>query len=113
MATTVDRVEEATDSSEPTPVLEVRDLVKNFPIRGGGLIRRVVAQVQAVSGVSFNLYPHETLGLVGESGCGKSTTGRLLLNLVPATSGEVIYRGRNLVELTPRRMRTLRRDQKI
>ena len=61
MATTVDRVEEATDSSEPKPVLEVRDLVKNFPIRGG-LISRSIAEVQAVSGVSFKLHEGKTLG---------------------------------------------------
>ena len=113
MATTVDRVEEATDSSEPKPVLEVRDLVKNFPIRGGGLIRRVVAQVQAVSGVSFNLYPHETLGLVGESGCGKSTTGRAVLQLHRPTSGSVKFEGRELTTLSTRQLRPLRRDLQI
>ncbi len=100
-------------AADREPVLAVRDLVKHFPVRSRGIARRRVGDVHAVCGVSFNLYPHETLGLVGESGCGKTTTGRLLLNLVPATSGEVIYRGRNLVELTPRRMRPLRRDLQI
>jgi len=113
MATTVDRVEEATDSSEPKPVIEVRDLVKNFPIRGGGLIRRVVALVQAVSGVSFNLYPSETLGLVGESGCGKSTTGRAVLQLHRPTSGSVKFEGRELTTLSTRQLRPLRRDLQI
>jgi oligopeptide/dipeptide ABC transporter ATP-binding protein len=97
----------------PAPVIEVRDLVKNFPIRGGGLVRRVVAQVQAVSGLSFDLYPHETLGLVGESGCGKSTTGRAVLQLYKPTSGSVKFEGRELTTLTSRQLRPLRRDLQI
>ena len=113
MATTVDHVEEATDTPERRPVVEVRDLVKNFPIRGGGLIRRVVAQVQAVSGVSFDLYPGETLGLVGESGCGKSTTGRAVLQLHRPTSGSVKFEGRELTTLSTRQLRPLRRDLQI
>jgi peptide/nickel transport system ATP-binding protein/oligopeptide transport system ATP-binding protein len=95
------------------PVLEVRDLVKNFPIRSGGLIRRIVAYVQAVSGVSFNLYPRETLGLVGESGCGKSTTGRAILQLHKPTSGSVKFEGQELTTLTNRQLRPLRRDLQI
>jgi oligopeptide transport system ATP-binding protein len=95
------------------PILAVRDLVKHFPVRSRGIVRRRVGDVHAVCGVSFDLYPHETLGLVGESGCGKTTTGRLLLKLVPATSGEVRYGGRNLVDLSPRQMRPLRRDLQI
>ena len=75
------------------PLLQVRHLVKNFPIRSGGLVSRVVAQIQAVSDISFDILPGQTLGLVGESGCGKSTTGRAVLNLQPATSGSVIFDG--------------------
>ena len=63
------------------PLLEVTDLVKEFPVRGKGIIPRSIGTVQAVSGVSFTLHPGETLGLVGESGCGKSTTGRAILQL--------------------------------
>jgi oligopeptide/dipeptide ABC transporter ATP-binding protein len=96
-----------------TPVLEVRDLVKHFPIRGGGLIRRVVAYVQAVSGVSFDLFPGETLGLVGESGCGKSTTGRAILQLHKPTSGSVKFEGRELTTLSSHQLRPLRRDLQI
>jgi len=113
MVTTADTLSDTTDPAPPVPVIEVRDLVKNFPVRGGGLIRRVVAQVQAVSGVSFNLYPHETLGLVGESGCGKSTTGRAVLQLHRPTSGSVKFEGRELTTLSTRQLRPLRRDLQI
>src|SRR3954451_10614356 len=113
MVTTADALPDTADPPPPAPVVEVRDLVKNFPIRGGGLIRRVVAQVQAVSGVSFNLYPHETLGLVGESGCGKSTTGRAVLQLHRPTSGAVKFEGRELTTLSTRQLRPLRRGLQI
>jgi peptide/nickel transport system ATP-binding protein/oligopeptide transport system ATP-binding protein len=90
-------------------LLQVRDLVKNFPVRAG-FFQREVAQVQAVSGISFDVGRSETLGLVGESGCGKSTTGRAILNLQPATAGSVTFQGRELVGLSRKEMRPLRRD---
>jgi oligopeptide transport system ATP-binding protein len=95
------------------PVLSVRNLVKHFPVRSRGLLRRQVGEVHAVCGVSFDLAERETLGLVGESGCGKSTTARVLLNLQPATSGEVYYEGRELTALSRSEMRSLRRDLQI
>ena len=95
------------------PILSVRGLEKYFPIRGGGLIRRTVGAVRAVDGVDLDLYPGEVLGLVGESGCGKSTTGRAILNLQPATAGSVVFDGRELVGLNRRQMRPLRRDIQI
>jgi oligopeptide transport system ATP-binding protein len=95
------------------PVLSVRNLVKHFPVRSRGLLRRQVGEVHAVCGVSFDLAERETLGLVGESGCGKSTTARVLLNLQPATSGEVYYEGRELTSLSRSEMRSLRRDLQI
>jgi oligopeptide transport system ATP-binding protein len=95
------------------PVLSVRNLVKHFPVRSRGLLRRQVGEVHAVCGVSFDLAERETLGLVGESGCGKSTTARVLLNLQPATSGEVRYQGRELTSLSHSEMRSLRRDLQI
>jgi oligopeptide transport system ATP-binding protein len=94
------------------PLLTARNLVKHFPVRGG-FFRGTVGEVHAVCDVSLELYPNETLGLVGESGCGKSTTARLLLNLIPATSGEVHYQGQNVTGMSRKKMRPLRRDLQI
>ena len=95
-----------------TPILEVRDLVKHFPIRAG-LFRRVVNEVHAVCGLSFDIGEGETLGVVGESGCGKSTTGRLLLRLLDASSGSVKFRGREVLTTGASEMRELREDIQI
>jgi oligopeptide transport system ATP-binding protein len=95
------------------PVLSVRNLVKHFPIRSKGLTRRKIGDVHAVCDVTFDIYPNETLCVVGESGCGKTTTGRLVLNLVAATAGEVNYQGKDLTKLSFRQMRPLRRDMQI
>jgi oligopeptide/dipeptide ABC transporter ATP-binding protein len=94
-------------------LLDVRDLVMNFPVKGGGLMRRTVGYVQAVSGVSFHVDAGETLGVVGESGCGKSTTGRALLQLHTPTSGSVRFEGTELVGLAPKEMRAVRRELQI
>ncbi len=93
-------------------ILEVTDLVKEFPVRAG-LLQRQVATVKAVSGVSFTVNAGETLGIVGESGCGKSTTGRLVLQLLPATSGSVRFRGEELIGKRGRELRALRRKIQI
>ena len=99
--------------SDVPPLLEVRDLVKRFPVRGGGIIKRTVGYVEAVSGISFELRPGETLGLVGESGCGKSTTGRAILQLHKPTSGSVRFQGAELTQMGARRLRPIRRDMQI
>ncbi len=102
-----------TRAGAASPVLSVRNLVKHFPVRGWGVLRRVTGQVHAVCDVSFDLYPRQTLGLVGESGCGKTTTARLLLGLVAATSGQVHYEGSDITQMPRRQLRELRRDLQI
>jgi oligopeptide/dipeptide ABC transporter ATP-binding protein len=94
-------------------LVSVRGLVKHFPTRSRGLVRRRVGEVHAVCDVSFDLRANRTLGLVGESGCGKTTTGRMLLNLIRPTAGQVLFRGRDVVPLTRRQMRPLRREMQI
>ncbi len=102
--------------SDPIPpgqaLLQVRDLRTWFPIRKG-VFQRTVAHVKAVDGVSFDVPPGKTLGLVGESGCGKTTVGRTILRLIPATSGQVIYKGRDFFSYHGNELRRLRRHMQI
>jgi oligopeptide/dipeptide ABC transporter ATP-binding protein len=95
-----------------TALLEIRNLQKHFPVRGG-FLRRVVAQVKAVDGVSFTLEFGKTLGLVGESGCGKSTLGRAILQLQKPTGGQVILEGEDLTAASPARLLEMRREMQI
>ena len=94
------------------PLLRVRNLVKHFPVKGG-IFAREVERVHAVDGVSFDLASGETLGLVGESGCGKSTTGRCILRLIEPTSGEVWFEGKSVTALDSGALQRLRRDMQI
>jgi oligopeptide/dipeptide ABC transporter ATP-binding protein len=98
----------AEDSRQP--ILEVRDLKKHFPIHSSGIIRRRIAAVQAVDGVSFQVQRGSALGLVGESGCGKSTTGRLITRLYDPTSGSMKFDGREIATLSNRQMLPLRSE---
>ena len=95
------------------PLIEVRDLVKHFPITEGFLVRRQVAAVQAVDGVSFEVNRGETFGLVGESGCGKSTTARLILRLMEPTSGSIRFDGHEIADLKTRDVKPLRREMQM
>ncbi len=95
------------------PLVEVSDLVKTFPIKGDGFLQRVVDQVQAVSGLSFDIAAGETLGLVGESGSGKSTAGRAILRLHEPTSGSIKFEGREVTELDSKAMQELRQRMQI
>ena len=93
-------------------ILRVVELTKHFPIRGG-LLRRQQGAVRAVDGVSFALHEGKTLGLVGESGCGKTTTSRLIIRLIEPTSGRVLLRGEDLTACGPARLREMRREMQI
>ncbi len=88
---------------EGDALLEVKNLVMHFPLTQGIIFQRKVGAVQAVDGISFSVKKGETLGLVGESGCGKSTTGRAILQLYKPTSGEVNFKGKDLTKLHGRR----------
>jgi len=93
-------------------LLQVRDLVKHYPVRGG-VLRRVVAWVKAVDGISFSIQHGETLGLVGESGCGKSTVGNCILRLLEPTSGSIELNGVDIKELDGKQLKTARRDMQV
>jgi len=94
------------------PLLQVKNLKKYFPIKGG-ILSKTVGHVQAVDDISFDLYPGETVGLVGESGCGKSTAARTILRLIEPTGGEVFFEGQDILKLGKKPMRALRRQMQI
>jgi oligopeptide transport system ATP-binding protein len=93
-------------------LVDVRDLVKHFPIKGG-VLSRTVASVQAVDGVTFQVRRGETLGLVGESGCGKTTVGRLLLRLIEPTAGQILFDGTDITQISGAALKPYRRRIQI
>lgn len=99
-------------SSHSPPLLEVRHLKKYFPVRGG-VFSRITGWVKAVDDVSFTVQPQETLGLVGESGCGKTTVGRAILRLIEATAGEVLFNGENVLTMDNAHLRHARRHMQM
>lgn len=100
-------------SDTVTPLLQVCNLVKHYPFRHGKMFTRRSSLIRAMENVSFNLHPGQTIGLVGESGCGKSTLAKVVTRLIEPTSGEVLYQGRNIFDLSREDMRQLRKDIQI
>jgi peptide/nickel transport system ATP-binding protein/oligopeptide transport system ATP-binding protein len=100
-------------SAAGEPLVQVRGLKKHFPIRSGFLIQRDVGAVRAVDGVDFDILRGETLGLVGESGCGKSTTARLITRLLEPTAGSITWEGRDIAGLSRRELKPLRREMQM
>lgn len=98
-----------TNQTDAAPLLEVRNLKTYYPIKGG-FFRRTIGHVKAVDDISFDIKKGETLGLVGESGCGKSTTGRTILRLLNATSGQIIFEGKDITKLRGGKLRDVRKD---
>src|SRR5205809_6681007 len=99
-------------STADTPLLSVRNLVKHFPVKKG-ILQQTVGQVHAVDGISFDIAEGETLGLVGESGCGKSTAGKAILKLIEPTAGEIRVNGERIDQLSRREMRPYRRELQV
>ena len=102
-----------TPSVDPNqPLVEIRDLTKSFPVKGG-FLRRTVAEVRAVDGVNLRIQRGETLGLVGESGCGKTTIGRLILRLIDPTSGTITFDGTDISNRSSGELKPFRRRMQI
>jgi oligopeptide/dipeptide ABC transporter ATP-binding protein len=96
-----------------TPLIQVRGLKKHFPITRGIILQKKIGKVHAVDGIDLDIYPGETVGLVGETGCGKSTTARLILRLMDLTEGEILFDGNDISKLPPRKLRPFRREMQM
>src|SRR6478735_5846101 len=106
-------MEAGTHRQAGEPLVEVRDLVKHFPITKGVIMTKQIGAVKAVDGISFDVLQGETLGLVGESGCGKSTTARLLLRLMEPTGGSIKFEGREIAGVKGEELKALRREMQM
>ena len=100
-------------STQPAPLLKVEDLKVHFPVKTGGVLQRTTGSVKAVDGISFDLRPGETLGLVGESGCGKSTTALAVLRMLQSTAGRIWFEGTDITRYSPKQMRPLRKRMQM
>lgn len=112
VVTAEEREKHLKDIYKQQPILQIKNVKTYFPI-SKGIFGRTTEYVKAVDDVSFDVYPGETLGLVGESGCGKTTLGRTILRLIEPTAGEIIYNGKNIAELSAKELREIRKDMQI
>ena len=106
-------VEQTPQANTGTPLVKLVDVKKHFPITRGLILQRRIGQVHAVDGVSLEVYPGETVGLVGETGCGKSTTARLIMKLFDVTEGQVFFDGQDITNLSRNQMRPIRREMQM
>src|SRR5688572_6854358 len=97
----------------PKPLVQIRDLAKYFPVTRGAVVSRKIGDIKAVDRISFDIYGGETLGLVGESGCGKTTTGRVILKLIEPSDGTIVYDDKDITPLDKKAMAPLRRQMQI
>src|SRR5207244_8988852 len=113
MSVTVSEVEPPDTRQRGTPLLKLEGIKKHFPITRGIIFQKKIGQVHAVDGVDLEIYPGETLGLVGETGCGKSTLARVVMRLYDVTEGTILFEGEDITHVKGRRLRELRRNMQI